>query len=149
MSRRTLAVAASSLALAACFSRGAVHSYRTEPGRPLADPGPSDAYLVWHDGGGWHLRVRSETGRTFVGLVEGDGPRGVTPVGIRPEALRTTGDAIAFGFVADPRAGEAGFDWKGGCAEFSLYVEGDDRPLRVFAGAFGASPPRVPFELCP
>ena len=149
MSRHALAAVTCSLLLAGCFSRGAVHTDHTEEGRPIvADPGPVEAYLVWHDPAGWHLRVRSDAGRTFAGLILVGGPRSVTPVGLGPEALHTRGDVIAFGFVADP-GGEVGFDWQGGCAEFSLYVDGDARPMRVHAGAYGASPPRIPFSLCP
>ncbi len=146
--RSFLAVVASSLTVG-CFSYGAVHSYRTEGGRPLADPGVADGYLVWHDGGTWHLRARSDVAHRFAGRVEAGRLRNVLPVRIGPEALQTSARAIAFSFVSDPHAGEAGFDWQGGCAEFSLYVDGEDRPLRVFAGAYGASPPRVPFSLCP
>jgi hypothetical protein len=148
MSRRMLA-AASSLVLAACFSRGAVHSYRTEDGRPLAVEPAADAYLVWHDREGWHLRARSETGRVFSGVVESSRIGRVAPVGVAPEALRAGGGAIAFSFAGGGPGGEAGFDWQGGCADFSLYVGEDARPLRVFAGAYGASPPRIPFSLCP
>jgi hypothetical protein len=148
MSSRALAVVLAPLLLASCFSRGAVHSYRTEDGRPIADPGPGDAYLVWHDRAGWHLRARSDSGQRFEGLIEG-GARRVAPVGVAPEAVRAEGGAIAFSFVGDPARGEAGFDWQGGCADFSLFVAGAARPLRVHAGAYGASPPRVPFSLCP
>jgi len=147
--RSFLAVVASSLTLG-CFSYGSIHSYRTERGRPVADPGRGDAYLVWHDGAGWHLRARSDVGHVFEGMIEGGRARAVAPVGIAPAALRTDGGAIAFSFVPPAaRSGEAGFDWQGGCSEFSLYVDGDTHPQRVFAGAFGASPPRVPFALCP
>jgi hypothetical protein len=149
MSRHALAAATWSLVLAGCFSPGAVYTARTDEGRLLADPGPTDAYLVWHDPSGWHLRVRSDAGRTFAGQVEADRPITVTPVGLAPEALRASGHVIAFGFVADPLGGEVGFDWQGGCSFFSLYVDGDARPLRVLAGAYGASPPRIPFSLCP
>jgi hypothetical protein len=147
MSARALAVLAP-LLLASCFSRGAVHSYRTEDGRPVADPGPGDAYLVWHDRAGWHLRARSDAGQRFEGLVESGGVRRVAPVGVAPDAVRAGDGAIAFSFEGGPGS-EAGFDWQGGCADFSLYVAGAARPLRVFAGAYGASPPRVPFSLCP
>ena len=149
MSRAVAFAASCVLALGGCFSQGAFITHRTDEGRSLVDPGPAEAYLVWHDPGGWHLRVRSGGGHAFAGLVEAGRPRAVTPVGIRPEALRTTEGAIAFGFVADPRAGDVGFDWQGGCAEFSLYVDADDRPLRVFAGLYGANPWRIPFSLCP
>jgi hypothetical protein len=144
---RSVLVAAlvASFLLASCFSRGAVHSYRTEGGRPLADPGP-EAYLVWYDGEGWHLRARSDTARRFHGRVEGGRVTGLA--GLPEEAVRAEGDAIAFSFVA-AGPGETGFDWRGdGCPDFSIYVDGDARPQRVFAGAYGASPPRVPFTLC-
>jgi hypothetical protein len=146
---RLAAVLAPSLVLASCFSYGSIHSFRTEEGRPVADPGPDDAYLVWHDGAGWHLRARAGTSQVFEGTVAVSGLRRVSVVGIAPEALHAGNGVIAFSFVGERRMGDAGFDWLGECAEFSLYVGSDARPLRVFAGAFGASPPRVPFQLCP
>jgi hypothetical protein len=147
MSHRALVAVVSALVLSSCyFARGSVNSGRTERGRPIADPDPADAYEVWNDGAGWHLRARSDAGRVFEGQVVG--VRRVSPVGVAPEALHAGGGAVAFSFVPAPQ-GEAGFDWQGGCAELSLYVDGDARPLRIFAGAFGASPPRVPFVLCP
>jgi hypothetical protein len=150
MLRHALAPLASCLALAGCyFSRGADIAYRTEEGRSFVEPGPAESYLVWHDPAGWHLRVRSDVTRRFEGHVATHGPLSVTTVGIGPDALRAAGTGIAFAIVANAREGEVGFDWQGGCAEFSLYVDGDARPLRVFAGAYGASPPRIPFSLCP
>jgi hypothetical protein len=148
MLRRLVAVLAPSL-LASCFSYGAIHSYRTEEGRPVADPGPDDAYLVWHDGAGWHLRARAGASQVFEGTVAAAGLRQVSVVGIAPEAVKAGNGVIAFSFVGERRTGDAGFDWQGDCAEFSLFVGPDARPMRVFAGAFGASPPRVPFQLCP
>lgn len=147
--RPTLALLSLALSSLACFSRGAVHSYRTEPGAPLVAPGPDDAYLVWHDAQGWHLRARSGAGGVFAGRVEADRVRRVAPKGVAPGAVRADGDVIAFSFPVDAATSEAGFDWEGGCADFSLYVDGAARPLRVFAGAYGASPPRIPFSLCP
>jgi hypothetical protein len=149
MSYRSLVAIAGAFVLLSCFSRGSVHTYRTEPGRPVATPDPDDAYVVWHDRAGWHLRARSEAGHLFEGMVEASRVRRVSPVGVDPAALRATDDAVAFSFVPQAGRGEAGFDWQGGCAEFSLYVDGDARPMRIFAGAYGASPPRIPFSLCP
>jgi hypothetical protein len=148
---RPLAALSAALALAGCFSKGAVHSYRTEPGPPVAPPDPEDAYVVWHDGAGWHLRARPGSGQVFTGLVESSGVRRVAPVGVAADAVRASRGAIAFAFAfaGDLGGGEAGFDWQGGCADFSLYVDGDARPMRIFAGAYGASPPRIPFSLCP
>lgn len=150
MSRRALAVLAL-LALSGCwFSRGAVLALRTDEGRAIAEPDPAEAYVVWHDPAGWHLRVRSETAHRFEGLVVTGDARSATAVGVEPGAVQAAGDGIAFAIDAGGDASEAGFDWRGsGCAEFSLYVDGDARPLRVFAGAFGASPARIPFSLCP
>jgi hypothetical protein len=151
MSRAALAVLASSLALSGCwFSRGAVLALRTDEGRAIAQPDPGETYLVWHDPAGWHLRVRSEAGHRFEGLVVTGGARSVAVVGVEPAAVHAAGDGIAFDIVAGPDAGEAGFDWPGsGCTEFSLYVDGDARPMRVFAGAYGANPSHIPFSLCP
>jgi hypothetical protein len=151
MSRRALAVLASSLAISGCyFSRGAVIALRTDEGRAIAEPDPAETYLVWHDPAGWHLRVRSEAARRFEGLVVTGDARSVTAIGVEPAAVRAAGAGIAFDIVAGAGAGEVGFDWQGsGCAEFSLYLDGDARPLRVFAGAFGAHPTRIPFLLCP
>jgi hypothetical protein len=151
MFRQALAVLVSFLALAGCttFSRGAVSYLRTDEGRSIVDPGPAESYLVWHDPAGWHLRVRSDTTHTFQGQVITEGTRSVTAIGIGADAVHAAGGGLSFAIVADGRAGEVGFDWEGGCTEFSLYVDGDFRPLRVFAGQFGASPTHTPFSLCP
>lgn len=145
--RLTLVAAAAALLLSSCFSHGAVHADRTESGRPLADPGP-EAYLVWHDGEGWHLRARSDVARTFQGHVDTGRLRGFASAGVPEGGVQAEGDAISFSFVT-AGAREAGFDWRGrDCPQLSIYVDGDARPLRVFAGAYGASPPRVPFTIC-
>jgi hypothetical protein len=145
----TIAALLTASLLASCvFSRGAVHSYRTERGRPLAEDGAAEAYLVWNDGDGWHLRARSDVARRFHGRVETGKLENVTAAGVPDGAVRAEGKAIAFSFVASG-PGEAGFDWTGkDCAELSIYVDGEARPLRIFAGEYGASPPRVPFTLC-
>lgn len=139
---------AAALALASCFSRGAIHSYRTEAGRPWAEPG-AESYLVWRDRGGWHLRARSDVPHTFHGRVDAGRVTRLAPAGRLPEgAVRAERGGIAFSFVA-PGGEEAGFDWDGtACPVLSVYVDDDARPLRVFAGAFGANPPRIPFTIC-
>jgi hypothetical protein len=152
MSRRALAMLASSLALSGCYfsGRSAVLAGWTEEGRAVAAVlDPAEAYVVWHDPAGWHLRVRSNVARRFEGVVVAAGANGVTAVGVEPAAVRAAGSGFAFDLVADAGAGEVGFDWRGGCAEFSLYVEGETRPLRVFAGPLGANPSHIPFSLCP
>lgn len=130
------------------LTRGDGMAQRTVAGRPLVSPG-AEAYLVWHDAAGWHLRARADVARRFHGDIETGSAERVTPVGgIAGDALVTGGDGIAFSFALE--GGEAGFDWRGdGCQAFALYIDGDERPLRVFAGALGASPAKVPFSLCP
>lgn len=149
MSRPAFAVpaaAAAALLLASCFSRGSIHSYRTEAGRPHVDPG--EAYLVWQDRGGWHLRARSEVPHTFHGFIDAARVTRLAPAGLPEGAVTAQGGRIAFSFVTAGGA-EAGFDWRGtDCPELSIYVDGDDRPLRVFAGIYGAHPPRIPFTVC-
>jgi hypothetical protein len=129
-----------------CFSRGAVWADRVEPGAPLVDPGP-DAYRVWHDAAGWHLRVRSDVIRRFEGEISGGDTRHVQLVAIPANAVGTYGGGLRFSFLA---AEEAGFDWRGdGCVSLALFIDGDARPTRVAIGAFGASPSRIPQTVCP
>jgi hypothetical protein len=145
---RLLVIVGAALAVGGCFSKGAVHVYRTEPGRALADPGP-DAYVVWADADGWHLRARSDVPRVFHGWIETGRVRGLQAAGTPASAVLTGGGGIAFSFVTDASTGEAGFDWRGSeCPEFSIYMDGEPRTLRVFAGAYAASPVRTPFTLC-
>jgi hypothetical protein len=125
------------------FSRGAVLARRVEPGPPLEDPG-SESYRLWHDGAGWHLRARSDVPRHFHGEIAG--AERPTAQGVPPEALSGGGGRVRFSFVA---GADAGFDFSGGCVDVALYIDGDARTLRVFTGAFGAAPSRVPFEICP
>lgn len=139
------AVALVLLLSAGCgFSRGAVLARRVEEGPPLEDPG-SESYRLWHDGGGWHLRARSDLPRRFHGEIAGTGDR-VSAVGVAGDAVSAGGGRLRFSFLAGD---EAGFDFGGGCVDLALYVDGDPRPLRVFIGEFGAAPGRVPFRVCP
>ncbi|WP_242345589.1 hypothetical protein [Anaeromyxobacter terrae] len=126
------------------FSRGAVLARRVEPGPPLEDPG-SEAYRLWHDGAGWHLRARADLPRRFHGEIAGASGR-VTPQGVAPDAVSAGGGRIRFSFLAGD---DAGFDFGGSCVNLALYIDGDPRPLRVFIGAFGAAPGRVPYRVCP
>lgn len=126
------------------FARGTVSTRRLEAGAPFVDPGP-DAYRVWSDGSGWHLRVRSDVVRRFEGQVRGAGGA-VTLVHLREDAVERRGELLRFSFAS---RGEAGIDWKDGrCVELALYVDGDDRPLRSYVGAFGAMPARTPQRVC-
>ena len=146
--RSLLAVALLLSSVAGCnrvsFARGTVSTRRLEAGAPLVDPGP-DAYSVWSDVSGWHLRVRSDVVRRFEGQIRGAGGA-VALVHLREDAVERRGDLLRFSFAS---RGEAGIDWKDGrCVELALFVDGDDRPLRSFVGAFGALPARTPQRIC-
>ncbi len=147
---RSLLAVALLLSVAGCirisFARGTVSTRRLEAGAPLVDPGP-DAYRVWSDVSGWHLRVRSDVVRRFEGEIRGAAPAAVALVHLREDAVERRGDLLRFSFAS---AGEAGFDWKGDgrCVDLALYVDGDDRPLRTSVGAFGAMPARTPQRVC-
>ena len=151
MFSRALVVLASSLAVSGCYfaGRSAVLAGWTEEGRAIPAPDPAESYQVWHDPAGWHLRVRSIVARRFEGTVVTTGASAMTVVGVEPAAVSVAGPVIAFDIVAKAEAGEAGFDWDGGCAQFSLHVDGDARSLRVFIGPLGANPSLIPFSLCP
>ena len=139
-------VVALPLATAGCFSRGAVYAERIESGAPLADPGP-DAYRVWHDGAGWHLRVSTDVVRRFSGEIHGGDTRHVKLLDVPDDAVDTRGGGLRFSFLADD---EAGFDWRGGgCVSLALFIDGDARTNRVLVGAYGASPSHVPQTVCP
>ncbi len=131
------------LAAGCGFSRGAVLARRVEAGPPIEDPG-SESYRLWHDGSRWHLRARSDVPRRFHGEIAG--AEGATAQGIPADALSGGGGRIRFSFVAGQ---DAGFDFGGGCVDVALHIDGDPRPLRVFVGAFGAAPGRVPYRICP
>ncbi len=142
---RPLLLALVPLALAGCFSRGAVLARRVDPGPPLVDTG-GDAYRVWHDRAGWHLRAGSDVVRHFHGEIRGGDAGDVQRVDLPEDAVEDGRGRILFSFLADE---EAGFDWKGGgCVSLALYIDGDARPLRVFVGEFGASPSRMPARVC-
>jgi hypothetical protein len=145
---RLALLAATFTTLPGCFlSPGTPLARRIDAGRPMEDPGP-DAYLVWHDGGEWHLRVRSELGRVFHGRIDSGFFSRMRPVGVPDDAVEARSGWIAFSFLGSEH--ETGFDWSGfGCPELALYIDGDPRPLRVAAGAYAASPARTPFVLCP
>lgn len=131
-----------------CFlSRGTPLARRVEAGRPQVDDG-GDAYLVWRDHAGWHLRARTDgPPRRFHGVIDPGFFARVKPVGLAAGAVEKRRGELAFSFEAG--AQEAGFDWTAlGCPELDLFVDGETRPLLVRAGAYGASPAHIPFSLC-
>jgi hypothetical protein len=145
-SLRSLFVLLAPLALAGCFSRGAVWADRIEPGPPIAEPGP-DAYRVWHDGAGWHLRVSADVVRHFHGSIHGGDTGQVKRIDVPEDGVYSRDGSLYFSFLANE---EAGFDWRGeGCVDLALFIDADARAARVHLGAFGASPTHVPETVCP
>jgi hypothetical protein len=138
------------LALAGCAT--ARPPPEIAPGRPLFAPGAPEAYWIWHDQGGWHLRTTTAgMPHRFHGLVV---PLRGTIVDVRPtrlewqDRIRMGPRGIEFDFVT--QGGEDGFDWhvSSGCNRFETFVDGAARPGLVHLGGVGNRPHHVPFDRC-
>jgi hypothetical protein len=137
-------------------SSGCITTTRRPPeiasGRPAFGPGAPEAYWVWHDGGGWHLRsTTAGKPRRFHGTVVPLGGEITDARPIRPndvERVRIAPGGIAFDFLT--QGGEDGFDWhvSSGCNRFEIYVDGAARPGHVRLGGPANSPQHVPFDRC-
>jgi hypothetical protein len=124
-------------------------------GRPNFHPGLPASYWIWHDRGGWHLRVTAGGGvrHQFQGTVESSG--GFIE-GFRATRLEWTDRAMVEGrrvirFNLLARGDMDGFDWQSStnCNIFNLSIDGMPGPERVFVGAFSENPPTTAFEACP
>jgi hypothetical protein len=146
---RVLLLATLAASSACHYARGIGLTSRMPAGRPLVSPG-GDAYWIWEDSRGWHLRTTSDVPRRFRGVVESvDGSvTQVRPIGAARQGVSPGADAIAFDWESS--GAEEGFDWRtsDGCARFDIYIDEEPRPLRVFLGAGEKSPERVPFAVC-
>ena len=144
-------VVASFAAVAAChYARGVGFTSRMPAGRPAFVSGSPEAYWIWGDSRGWHLRTTSDVPRRFHGLVESvnGGVSQVRAVGAAMGGVSPGKDAIAFDW--DSFGGEQGFDWTTSdrCVRFDIYIDDDTRPLRVFLGGGDRTPGRMPFAVC-
>ncbi len=146
-------IAGMALLAAGCtYARGAGKPERLAAGRPEFAPGLSEGYWIWEDRDGWHLRTTSDVRRRFHGAVEpvGGSISAVRAVGAGPEALARggAGDRVEFSWEGD--GGAQGLDWRAssGCTRFTLYIDGDTRPFRVFLGGPGETPDHIPFAVC-
>jgi hypothetical protein len=125
---------------------------RIAPGRPYFGPGAPEAYWIWHDEGGWHLRTTTAgMAHRFHGTVLALGGQIMDARPSRPEwqdRIRMSPGGIAFDFVT--QGGEEGFDWhvSSGCNRFEIYVDGVPRPGRVRLGGPSSVPRHVPFDRC-
>jgi hypothetical protein len=138
-----------------------------EPTTPLAEPvksavegrpsefhrGAPEAYWVWHDGGGWHLRTTTQShlhrfsGRVWVPKGEVGEVRMVRSE--HNDRFRKSGNSMTFDFQT--LGDEDGFEFKiaeGNCAYFHLYIDGKPVPSRIFLGARNVSPAGAGFKAC-
>ncbi|HUK65681.1 MAG TPA: hypothetical protein VLV17_02550 [Anaeromyxobacteraceae bacterium] len=122
------------------------------PGRPVFAPGATEAYWIWHDQGGWHLRTTTAgAAHRFHGSVVALGGEmaDVRPKRIEwKDRIRMSPSAISFDFVT--QGGEEGFDWRvsSGCNRFEIFVDGTARPGLVRLGGAAVPPRHVPFDRC-
>lgn len=122
-------------------------------GRPNElKPGAPEAYWVWHDAQGWHLRTTTaRNAHRFTGRVWGV-KGAVQAKAVRNELndrFKHSGKAMTFDFYTQGH--EDGFDFQiaeGNCAIFHLFVDGEARPGRIRLGAAGAAPPSATFKAC-
>ena len=131
-----------------------------EQPRSIADGQPAglhsgapEAYWVWHDGGGWHVRTTTTgAAHRFQGRVwalHGD-LENVRPTRLEwNDRIRRSGNAFSFDLTT---AGSYdGFDFwvaEGDCAQFTVLVDGRAQPDRVIIGAGNRHPTNTTFRLC-
>ncbi|HUL61356.1 MAG TPA: hypothetical protein VLU43_18910 [Anaeromyxobacteraceae bacterium] len=122
------------------------------PGRPIFGPGAPEAYWIWHDGGGWHLRsTTAGMPHRFHGTILPLGGEITDARPIRPDLpdrVRVGPGGITFDLVT--QGGEDGFDWhvSSGCNRFEIFIDGAARPGHVRLGGPSNSPQHVPFDRC-
>jgi hypothetical protein len=112
-----------------------------------------EAYWVWHDRAGWHLRTTTAhqqhrfQGRIWVGKGE---VGNVHPTGLElGDRLKQRGNALAFDFTTKGHAD--GFDFQiaeGECAKFNLLIDGKGKPDAIYVGGRGEQPRRHVFRVC-
>ena len=117
---------------------------------PGERPWAFDHFFVWHDGGGWHLRITT-SGRyhNFGGWV--DSPNGLGSVNavIPGTPLSVNGHQIQFNIGL--QGGENGFDWQqqNPCARFNLLIDNFQNGGMIDIGAYSQHPNSyAPFEVC-
>lgn len=121
-------------------------------GKPAIEASSAGVFL-WHDGFGWHVRVKSaDKAREISGIVRVTGGsleqvRGIDDAS--GDALETSGRHIARFHFDDPGP-LAGFDFtaKTGCVELTA-TSGDALiPDLVRIGAEGTKPAQLPYRVC-
>ena len=138
--------------LAACIVRVTEPGYAVG-GQPAFHAGSPEAYWIWHDAGGWHLRTTTMAARhRFHGAVypaAGGVLSDVRPVGLEwGDRIRMGARGIEFDF--ETHGFEDGFDWRvsSGCNQFDIFIDGKPHPHKVHLGAGAMHPRGIPFESC-
>ncbi len=120
-------------------------------GHPPAErPWAPDHFFVWHDGGGWHLRITT-SGRyhNFGGWVDSPSGLGGVNAVIPGTPLSVNGRQIQFNIGL--QGGENGFDWQqqSPCARFNLLIDNFQNGGMIDIGAYSQHPNSyAPFEVC-
>jgi hypothetical protein len=163
----TTAAPAATTAPAAATPAQPAYTDTPEPTTPLAEParsavegrptdfrrGAPEAYWVWHDGNGWHLRTTTQShlhrfsGRVWIPKGEVADVRMVRSE--HNDRFRKSGSSMTFDFQT--LGDEDGFDFKiaeGNCTYFHLDIDGKPVPSRVFLGAKNVSPTAAGFRAC-
>jgi hypothetical protein len=147
---RSIRTAAAALALLLA-SAGGVLAKKQAEGRPTFKADGPEAFWIWHDRGGWHLRVSApaRSKHAYHGVIRGDGLGAikVTRKSLAPNV--TIADGI-LRFDLEVGAGGEGFDWQssGPCTTYELKLDGKPRPDRIHVGATAESPAAMPFDAC-
>ncbi|HUB09814.1 MAG TPA: DUF6600 domain-containing protein, partial [Myxococcales bacterium] len=150
MMRSRLVAAAVALGTAVGWPAAALAQIMPEGHPPGEHPWALAHTYVWHDAGGWHLRVTTEGQfHQFSGWVDSpSGIRGVVPV-VPGTPLSVSWRLIQYNIGL--QGGENGFDWQQAapCAQFSLLQDGRQQPGWIDVGAYAGHPPSyAPFQLC-
>jgi hypothetical protein len=144
-------VAVAGVALAAV--EGAALAKKYAPGRPNFKAGDPEAYYIWYDDGGWHLRGTSGTKdkHTFHGVIRA--PGGLSSVKPTREGLMKridiSGESLRFEFEVGKGMVD-GFDWQQthACFTGEIKLDGKVQPSRVFVGLRSDVVDLVPFYAC-
>jgi hypothetical protein len=129
---------------------GAALAKKNAAGQPAFKAGDPEAFWIWHDGAGWHLRVTTGKKRhKYHGLVRGEGlaEAKATKKALGPN-ITATEKVVRFEFEA--AEGTEGFDWKaaGPCTTYELKIDGQALPDKIHVGAHGETPSAMPFDAC-
>ncbi|MHB8417379.1 MAG: DUF6600 domain-containing protein [Myxococcales bacterium] len=138
------------LAAMLVFSAAARAQLMPEGHPPGEHPWALAHYWVWHDGGGWHLRVTTEGQyHQFQGWIDSPGGVGAVNPVVPGTPLSVNWRQVQFNVGV--QGGENGFDWQqpSPCVQLSLLQDGKQQPWGVDVGAYAGHPPSyAPFELC-